>query len=127
MDIKKIYEYALQREFEGKRFFEDNAGRLSHAAAVEAFQQLALEEAKHIEFIQAQIDAVVAANPTLDEVLAELKRAQIEAVTFIEALPEEFAHRKATYVRMGQNIIFSIIHPQSHYEQIRAAIESARQ
>jgi rubrerythrin len=58
MDIRKIYEYALQREHEGKRFFEQNAERLSHAAAVGAFRQLAAEEQKHIEFIQAQIDAL---------------------------------------------------------------------
>jgi rubrerythrin len=56
MDIRKIYEYALSREFEGKRFFEDNASRLQEAAAVSAFQQLAGEEQKHIEFIQSQID-----------------------------------------------------------------------
>jgi rubrerythrin len=58
MNISKIYEYALQREHEGKRFFEQNADRLSHAAAAGAFTQLALEEGKHIEFIQAQIDAL---------------------------------------------------------------------
>lgn len=58
MDIRKIYEYALAREYEGKRFFEQNAERLSHAAAVSAFKQLALEEQKHIEFIQSQIDAI---------------------------------------------------------------------
>jgi rubrerythrin len=58
MDIRKIYEYALQREYEGKRFFEENAGRLSHAAAAGAFKQLALEEQRHIEFIQSQIEAL---------------------------------------------------------------------
>jgi len=58
MDIRKIYEYALQREHEGKRFFAQNAERLSHAAAVGVFKQLAAEEQKHIEFIQAQIDAL---------------------------------------------------------------------
>ena len=58
MDIRKIYEYALQREHEGKRFFEQNAERLNHAAAVGAFRQLAAEEQKHIEFIQAQLDAL---------------------------------------------------------------------
>lgn len=58
MDIRKIYEYALQREYEGKRFFAQNAERLSHAAAVGVFKQLAAEEQKHIEFIQAQIDAL---------------------------------------------------------------------
>lgn len=58
MDIRKIYEYALGREQEGKRFFEQNAQRLSHAAAVNAFRQLAGEEQKHIEFIQRQLDAL---------------------------------------------------------------------
>lgn len=58
MDIRKIYEYALQREHEGKRFFEQNAERLSHAAAVGAFRGLAAEEQKHILFIQGQLDAL---------------------------------------------------------------------
>jgi rubrerythrin len=58
VDIRKIYQYALQREREGKRFFEQNAERLSHAAAVGAFKQLAAEEQKHIEFIQSQLDAL---------------------------------------------------------------------
>ncbi|MFZ5809079.1 MAG: ferritin family protein [Chloroflexota bacterium] len=58
MDIHKIFEYALQREFEGKRFFEENAERLSHAAAVGAFKSLAQEEQKHIIFIQNQLDAL---------------------------------------------------------------------
>jgi rubrerythrin len=58
MDTRKIYEYALQREHEGKRFFAENAGRLNHAAAVGIFEQLAEEEQKHINFIQAQIDAL---------------------------------------------------------------------
>ncbi len=58
MDIRKIYEYALQREYEGKRFFEENASRLSHPAAAGAFKSLAAEEAKHIEFIKSQIAAL---------------------------------------------------------------------
>ncbi len=58
MDIRKIYEYALSREYEGKRFFEENAGRLTQAAAVNAFRQLAGEEQKHIDFIQAQISSL---------------------------------------------------------------------
>jgi len=58
MDLRKVYEYALQREREGKRFFEENAARLGHAAAVGAFKMLAAEEQKHIEFIQHQLDAL---------------------------------------------------------------------
>ncbi len=55
MDIGKIYEYALGREHEGKRFYEEYAIRLSQAAAVNAFRQLAVEEQKHIDFIEKQI------------------------------------------------------------------------
>jgi rubrerythrin len=58
MEILKIYQYALQREYEGKNFFEQNASRLNHAAAVEVFKRLAEEEQRHINFIQAQIDAL---------------------------------------------------------------------
>jgi len=58
MDIRKIYEYALQREYEGKRFFVENAERLSHPAAAKAFKELAAEEEKHILFIQSQITAL---------------------------------------------------------------------
>lgn len=58
MDIRKVYQYALQREREGKRFFEENSSRLQGAAAVGAFQMLAGEEQKHIEFIQRQLDVL---------------------------------------------------------------------
>jgi rubrerythrin len=63
MDIRTIYEYALQREYEGKKFFLDNAGRLKHAAAVSAFKALAEEEQKHIDFIQGHLDAMKEGKP----------------------------------------------------------------
>lgn len=63
MDIRKVYEYALQREHEGKAFFEQNAARLSHASAREAFLRLAAEEQKHIEYIQAQLARLDAGQP----------------------------------------------------------------
>jgi rubrerythrin len=56
MDIRKIYEYALQREYEGKNFFEQNAVRLNNATSASAFKKLAAEEQKHIEFIKKQIE-----------------------------------------------------------------------
>jgi len=74
MDIRKIYEYALQREHEGKRFFEENAGRLSHAAAVGAFKELAAEEQKHIEFIESQIAALEKGQPASETLGKELER-----------------------------------------------------
>jgi rubrerythrin len=58
MDIRKIYQYALQREYEGKRFFEQNAKRLQHAGAAGAFRRLAEEEQKHIDFIQGLLNAL---------------------------------------------------------------------
>lgn len=58
MDIHKIYEYALSREYEGKRFFDENAGRLKEAAAINAFRQLSGEEQKHIDFIKSQIETL---------------------------------------------------------------------
>jgi rubrerythrin len=74
MDIRKIYTYALQREHEGKRFFEQNAERLSHAAAVGAFKALAKEEQKHIEFIQSQVDALDKGEPPSAAMGVELER-----------------------------------------------------
>jgi rubrerythrin len=86
MDIRKIYEYALSREYEGKRFFEENATRLSHAAAVNAFQQLAIEEQKHINFIQNQISILdgKSGNPDYGLMLEQAgffsQRAQSESI-----------------------------------------------
>jgi rubrerythrin len=57
MDITKILEYALEREYEGKRFFTENAERLQNAAAQGAFRAVAIEEQKHIDFIAAQLAA----------------------------------------------------------------------
>lgn len=58
MDVRKIYDYALQREHEGRDFFRQHAGRFSHAAVSDAFNKLAEEEEKHIHFIQSLIDVL---------------------------------------------------------------------
>lgn len=72
MDIAKILEYALEREYEGKRFFSENAGRLQNAAAAGAFKAIAAEEQKHIDFIAAQI---AAQNAGVTSALSELPKA----------------------------------------------------
>ena len=56
MNVQKIYEYALQREEEGYRFFSDNAAKASHAAAAQVFAKLAEEELRHITFIKNLIN-----------------------------------------------------------------------
>jgi len=58
VDVQKIYDYALQREHEGRDFFRQHAGRFSHAAVSDAFNKLAEEEEKHIRFIQSLIDTL---------------------------------------------------------------------
>jgi len=58
MDVRKVYGYALQREYEGMNFFAQNAARTGHAAAQGVFAQLAEEEKKHIRFIQSLIDGL---------------------------------------------------------------------
>ena len=75
MELRKIYEYALSREYEGKRFFEENASRLTQAAAVNAFRQLAGEEQKHIEFIQKQIKLLSAGSAGSAEFGKQLEQA----------------------------------------------------
>lgn len=75
MNIQKIYAYALQREYEGKRFFEDNASRLSHATAIQAFKTLAGEEQKHIEFISSQLEALQRGQESDLAAGAEIERA----------------------------------------------------
>ncbi len=107
MDIQKIYQYALQREKEGKRFFEDNAAHLSHAAAVGAFKTLAAEEQKHIDFIQRQLD-LLQANQSPDAKLGVpgegegffAMRATIEALdqTVLEAMVPDLPVLRTAYL-----------------------------
>ena len=77
MDLRKIYTYALQREHEGKNFFQQNAARMSHAAATEIFNRLADEESKHIRYIEAllaALDGNEVANTGVAEELVEVGR-----------------------------------------------------
>jgi len=107
MDTRKIYEYALQREYEGKRFFETNAARLSHATAVAVFKRLASEEQRHIEFIQAQINAMeagktadVAFGQELDRTGVFSRHAESESLdqTVLEAMVPDLPILRMAYL-----------------------------
>ena len=69
MDIIKILEYALAREYQGKQFFTDYADRLQNADAAGAFKTIAAEEQKHIDFIKAQI---ASSQPNADSEIIDL-------------------------------------------------------
>jgi len=110
MNIRKVLEYALQREHEGKAFFENNAERLSNAAATGAFKAIAKEEQRHIEFIEAQIHALDAKEygqqaaakpaPDLDETEFFANRADREMIeqTVNEAMVADLPVLRMAYL-----------------------------
>lgn len=73
MEIRKIYQYALQREHEGQSFFQQNATRMSHAAATEIFNRLADEESKHIRFIESLLSSLDGSGKPDGDVAAQLE------------------------------------------------------
>lgn len=75
----------------------------------------------------ARVAATVQAYPTIPELLEHLKRIMVETQALVTNLPEEFVARKPSYWRMGYNLLESITHPRTHFEQIRSTLEAARQ
>jgi rubrerythrin len=107
MDIRKIYEYALQREREGRDFFRNNAGRFGHAAVVGVFERLAQEEEKHIQFIQGLLSRLETAGSLdleegegMDEAGFFSARAAAEMLdqTVIEAMVPDLAVLRMAYL-----------------------------
>ena len=96
MEIRKIYEYALSREHEGRNFFQTNATRFSHAAAQGVFEAIAAEEDKHIQFIQSLIDGLDREGAT-----------GLETGTAFEA--ESFFSQRAETELLDQTVIESMV------------------
>ena len=95
MNVQRIYEYALQSEREGVGFFQRNAERMSHAAAVEIFRKLAAEEQRHIEFIQGLLEALESGQSALE--------------TSIELEQEDFFLQRAELERLDQTTLESMV------------------
>ena len=95
MNLQRIYEYALQREHEGKSFFESNAERMSHAAASGIFRRLAEEEQKHIDFIESLLRSLEGGKG------AAQADAQLE--------PEDRFSQRAESEMLDQTVIESMI------------------
>ncbi len=51
-NVIRIFEYALQQEETGRRFFQDSLRRMGWGSAVSAFEKLIKEEEHHILFIK---------------------------------------------------------------------------
>jgi rubrerythrin len=107
MELRKIYEYALGREHEGRNFFASNAERFSHAAVQGAFRSMAAEEEKHILFIQSLIDGLESGEATgletgaaLDEEGFFSQRAETEMLdqTVIESMVPDLSVLRMAYL-----------------------------
>ena len=92
MDVRRIYQYALQREHEGRDFFQRNAERMSHAAATEIFNRLADEESKHIRFIESLLAALESGAEPDASVAAQLA----EGSRFIARAKSEMLEQTVT-------------------------------
>ncbi len=106
MNLRRIYEYALQREQEGKSFFQSNAERMSHAAAAGIFRRLAKEEQRHIEFIESLLRSLESgesgpqANAQLEQKDHFSQRAESEILdqTVIESMIPDVAILRMAYL-----------------------------
>ncbi len=106
MNVQRIYEYALQREREGKNFFQSNAERMSHAAASGIFQRLAQEEQKHIEFIERLLASLGSGEQSVQPGLGLeqgdrfSRRAELEMLdqTVIESMIPDVAILRMAYL-----------------------------
>ncbi|MBN1660838.1 MAG: ferritin family protein [Anaerolineae bacterium] len=104
MNIQQIYHYALQREHEGQRFFEESAARAAHAAAAGIFRTLAEEEARHIQYIEAllaHLDGAEAVPPAdLEPGGRFAARAEAEYLdqTIIESMIPDVAVLRTAYL-----------------------------
>lgn len=77
--------------------------------------------------ITAHIDATVTAYGGVAGMMAEMKRLADEVVATLANLPPEFTARKSDYLNVGNTLLNGMLpHTQSHIEQIKAAIASAR-
>jgi uncharacterized protein YndB with AHSA1/START domain len=76
--------------------------------------------------INAQVEATVAAYPTVADLLAEYRRAQTETVEFIARLPQEFIANKPAYWQTAYELLQDDYHFNTHLEQMKKAVEAAR-
>jgi uncharacterized protein YndB with AHSA1/START domain len=73
------------------------------------------------------IDATVTAFGGVPGLLAEMKRLSVEMVNLAASLPPDFLAWKCNYLNLGNALLNGMFpHTQSHIEQIRNAIASAK-
>jgi uncharacterized protein YndB with AHSA1/START domain len=77
--------------------------------------------------LHEQTGAIVAAYPTIAEILDEYRRNQMETLALVEAFPAGFVARKGSYWRNAYGLLEGGVHNRGHYEQIRSTLQAARE
>ena len=75
--------------------------------------------------INAQVQAMVKANPSIRMMMDELRRTVEELLAFVELAPVEFPANKGSYHRFGSGLLQLNFHLSGHNQQIRDALASA--
>jgi uncharacterized protein YndB with AHSA1/START domain len=70
------------------------------------------------------IAALVAAHPTVSDLLAALQRAEIETTAMLAALPDALIARKGSYWRLAYGALQGSFHFRDHLNQIKAALQA---
>ena len=73
-----------------------------------------------------QVEATVAAFPTLADLVDELEHLYVENASLYAHLPKELLNRKAIYWRLAYEVLQPDYHFQEHAEEIRGMIAAAR-
>ncbi len=73
--------------------------------------------------MRLRLDSVINAYPTLQALLQEFKRNQAETVALINALPQEFVDRRASYYRLATALVNQPNHTREHLEQIKGSVK----
>lgn len=75
----------------------------------------------------AQLEPILAVYPTMNDLAAELKRAEAGTLAAVAHLPVAFMNRKSSYLRLAHVVTSFSEHTRQHFLQIKAAVESARE
>ncbi len=75
--------------------------------------------------VHAQVQATVAANPSIELMLSELRRAAEETLAYVSFLPDEFVANKGSFYRFGSVLLQPNFHLTGHTQQIKDAISAA--
>lgn len=73
-----------------------------------------------------RIRATLTTYPTVNDLMAELRRSLKETVASVAFLDQSFTRRKSSYWRLGTELLQSLKHIEEHIQQIEDAIQAAK-